>query len=142
MTISIIGFLACHSIFLTEIVSYYILIGALKVAVCHCYEEPAQPIDRDVCILITQRKLLCPCRYTSCLTYCFFYIYGSVHCNYILIRSDKMKQYGGIYLLQFYSTCFGFPSHSSSGELKKIIAASDTGHMTYLRNNLGASWPN
>ena len=36
----------------------------------------------------------------------FFYIHGSVHRNYILIRSNEMQQYAGIYLLQNHSTCF------------------------------------
>ena len=35
--------------------------------------------------------------------------------TYILIRSNKMQQYAGIYLLQNHSTCFGCPSHPSSG---------------------------
>jgi hypothetical protein len=46
----------------------------------------------------------------------------------ILIRSDKMQQYAGIYLLQNYSTCFGCPSHPSSGVHKTVTAASGTGH--------------
>ena len=32
-----------------------------------------------------------------------FYIDGSVHCNSILIRSNKTQQYAGIYLLQNHS---------------------------------------
>ena len=32
-----------------------------------------------------------------------FYIHGSVHRNSILIRSNKMQQYVGIYLLQNHS---------------------------------------
>ena len=43
-----------------------------------------------------------------------FYIHGSVHRNSILIRSNKMQQYAGIYLLQNYSTYFGCLSHPSS----------------------------
>ena len=35
-----------------------------------------------------------------------FYIHCSVHRNSILIRSNKMQQYAGIYLLQNYSTFF------------------------------------
>jgi len=31
--------------------------------------------------------------------------------SFILLRSNKMQQYVGIYLLQNYSTCFGCPSH-------------------------------
>ena len=45
----------------------------------------------------------------------FFCIPCSVHRDSILIRSNKMQQYAGIYLLQIYSTCFGCPSHPSSG---------------------------
>ena len=48
----------------------------------------------------------------------------------ILIRSNKMQQNAGIYLLQDYSTCFRCPSHPSSGEHKTVTAASGTGHIT------------
>jgi len=37
-----------------------------------------------------------------------FYIHGSVHRNSLLIRSNKIQHYAGIYLLQNYSTCFGY----------------------------------
>ena len=57
-----------------------------------------------------------------------FNIHGSVHRDSILIRSNKMQQYAGIYLLQIYSTCFGCPSHPSSGVHKTVTAASGTGH--------------
>ena len=56
------------------------------------------------------------------------YIHGSVHRNSILIRSNKMQQYSGIYLLQNHSTCFGCPSHPSSGVYKTVTAAFGTGH--------------
>ena len=56
------------------------------------------------------------------------YIHGSVHRNSIIIRSNKMQQYAGIYLLQNYSTGFGCPSHLSSGVHKIVTAASGTGH--------------
>jgi len=39
-----------------------------------------------------------------------------------------MQQYAGIYLRQVYSTCFGRPSHPSSGVHKTLIAASSTGY--------------
>jgi len=39
-----------------------------------------------------------------------------------------MQQYAGIYLLQNHSTCFGGPSHPSSGVHKTVTAASGTGH--------------
>ena len=46
-----------------------------------------------------------------------------------LIRSNKVQQYAGIYLLQIiYSTCFGRPAHPSSGVHKTVTAASGTGH--------------
>ena len=58
---------------------------------------------------------------------------------YILIRSNKMQQYAGIYLLQNHSTYFGCPSHPSSGIHKTVTAASGTattfrqrGHMAKL----------
>ena len=51
-----------------------------------------------------------------------------------------MQQYAGIYLLQNYSTCFGFPSHPSSGVHKTVNAASGTGHSiiatTFLQRGL------
>ena len=61
---------------------------------------------------------------------------------YILISSNKLQQYAGIYLLQNYSTCFGCPSHPSSGVHKTVTAASGTGHITYLSNDLPPAWPN
>jgi len=51
-----------------------------------------------------------------------------------------MQQYAGIYLLQNYSTCFGCPSHPSSGVHKTVTVASGTGHITYLCNNLPLTW--
>ena len=51
--------------------------------------------------------------------------------DHTLIRSNKMQQYAGIYLLQIYSTCFGCPSHPSSGVHKTVAAASGTGNITY-----------
>ena len=59
-----------------------------------------------------------------------FYNNGSVHRDPVLIRSNKMQHYAGIYLLQVYSTCFGRPSRSSSGIPKILTAASGTGHIT------------
>ena len=58
----------------------------------------------------------------------FFYIHGSVYRNSILIRSNKMQHYAGIYLLQNYSTCFGCPSNTSAGVHKTVTAASGAGH--------------
>jgi len=39
-----------------------------------------------------------------------------------------MQLFAGIYLLQIYSTCFGYPSHPSSGVHKTVTAASGTGY--------------
>ena len=55
------------------------------------------------------------------------YIHGSVHRDSILIRSNEMQQYVGIYLLQNYSTCFGCISHPSSGIHQTVTVASGTG---------------
>ena len=48
--------------------------------------------------------------------------------NSILIRSNKMQQYVGIYLLQIYCRYFGCTSHPSSRVHWTVNAASDTGH--------------
>jgi hypothetical protein len=56
------------------------------------------------------------------------YIHGSVRRNSVLVSSNKMQQYAGIYLLQSHSTCFGCPSHPSSGVHKTVTAASGAGH--------------
>ena len=57
-----------------------------------------------------------------------FYIHASVHRNSILIRSNEMWQYAGVYLLQNHSTCFGCPSYPSSGVHKTVTEASGTCH--------------
>jgi hypothetical protein len=41
-----------------------------------------------------------------------------------LIRFNKMEQYAGIYLLQDHCTCFGCPSHPSSGVHKTVTRQS------------------
>jgi len=51
---------------------------------------------------------------------------GSSKC--ILIRSNEMQQYAGVYLLQNYSTCHGCLSHPSSRVHQTVTAASGTGH--------------
>jgi len=53
-----------------------------------------------------------------------------------------MQHYAGIYLLQIYSTCFGRPSHPSSGVHETVTAASGTGHITQQYNKLPPMWPN
>ena len=70
---------------------------------------------------------MCVC---VCVCVCVlqFYIHSSVHREFILIRSNEMQQYAGVYLLQNYSTSFGCLSHSSSGVHQTVIAASGTGH--------------
>ena len=42
-----------------------------------------------------------------------------------------MQQYAGIYLLQNYCTCFGCPSHPSSGVNKTVTAASGTAQILW-----------
>jgi hypothetical protein len=58
----------------------------------------------------------------------------------VLIRSKKMQQYAGIYLLQVYSICFGRPWRPSSGVQKTLTAAFGTGHSngatTFLQRGL------
>ena len=56
------------------------------------------------------------------------YIHGSVHRDSVLIISNEMQHYAGVYLLQNYSTCFECLSHPSSGEHQTVTAASGTGH--------------
>ena len=57
-----------------------------------------------------------------------FQIHGSVHRDSILIRSNEMQQYSGVYLLQNYSTSFGCLSHPSSGVHQTVTPTSDTDH--------------
>ena len=45
----------------------------------------------------------------------------------ILIISNKMQQYAGIYWLQNHSTCFRCPLHPSSG-VHETVTSSGTGH--------------
>ena len=47
-----------------------------------------------------------------------------------------MQKHAGIYLLQIYSTCFGCPSHPSSGVHETVTAASGTGHSNSATNFL------
>jgi len=71
----------------------------------------------------------------------FFYIHCPVYRESIIIRSNEMQQYAGVYLLQNYSICFGCLSHPSSGINQTVNAASGTGHITCQSNNLPAAWP-
>jgi len=58
-----------------------------------------------------------------------FYIHGSVHRNSYI---NKIQQDATVCRYLFtaisLSTCFGCPSHPSSGEHKTVTAASGTGH--------------
>jgi len=47
-----------------------------------------------------------------------------------------MQLYADIYLLLNYSTCFGRPSHPSSGVHKTVVAASGTDHTIWGANFL------
>ena len=67
---------------------------------------------------------------SDCTIFFQFFIHGSVHRDSILIRSNELQQYAGVYLLQNYSTCFGCVSHPSSGVHQTVTAASGTGHIT------------
>ena len=58
-----------------------------------------------------------------------FYIHGSVRRKSILIRSNKMQEYAGIYILQNHYKCFGCPSHPSLGVREIVTAASCTSHI-------------
>jgi len=46
-----------------------------------------------------------------------------------------MQQYADIYLLLNYSTCFGLPSHPSSGIHKTVVAASGTDHTRWMSSS-------
>ena len=101
------------------------------------------------CILILYR-VRTGCQKLWIFTYkipWFQYSFIKLGILYILIRSNKMQQYAGIYLLQNHSTCFGCPSHSSSGVHKTVTAPSGTGHSiwatTFLQRKVVAQilWP-
>ena len=68
------------------------------------------------------------------------YIHGSVHRNSILIRSNKMQVYAGIYLAPDFM--FRVSSHQSSGVQKTVTAASGIGNVTYQSNDIPSAWPN
>ena len=47
----------------------------------------------------------------------FFYIHGSVHRNSVLIRSNKMQQYAGVYLQQITLRVSGRTHHQEYTKL-------------------------
>jgi len=49
--------------------------------------------------------------FLTVLSMSFFCICGSIHCTSRLKKSNEMQQYADIYLLLYYSTCFGCPLH-------------------------------
>jgi len=51
-----------------------------------------------------------------------------------------MQQYASIYLLQNHSTCFGRPSHPSSGVHNTVTAASGTATTFLQRGQIWARW--
>jgi hypothetical protein len=63
--------------------------------------------------------------------------------RFILIRSNEMQQYAGIYLLQNHSTCFGCPSSPSSGVYNTLTAVFGAGHNIWTTTFLqrGQNWP-
>ena len=90
----------------------------------------------------------CTCRVTCYILYIILILrrfnnFQNI-CNPILIRSNKMQQYAGIYLLQNHSKYFGCPSHPLSGVHKTVTAASGTGHnnsaTTFLQRGLLAKY--
>ena len=58
----------------------------------------------------------------------FFYIHGSVHRDSILLKSNEMQHYAGVYLLQNHYICLRCLSHPPSGVRQAVTAASGTGH--------------
>jgi hypothetical protein len=70
---------------------------------------------------------LLPIQLTTIIDIFNFYVRGSLHRIFKLIRSNKMQQYSGIYLLQNHCTCFGCTSHPSSSVHKTVTAATGTG---------------
>jgi len=65
--------------------------------------------------------------------------------DYTLSNINKIQQDATVCRYLFtpdYSTCFGCPSHPSSGVHKTLTAASGTGHITYVSSNLPPAWPN
>ena len=69
-------------------------------------------------------------------------MHGSVLRNSILIRSNKVYQYTGVYLLQNYTTSFGCLTHPSSVVDQSLTAASVTGHIMCQSNNLSPALRN
>ena len=94
------------------------------------------------CRLVGWNRSSSPSRLPSGNIVDAFYIHGSVNRDSILIRSNEMQQYAGIYLLQNYSTCFGCLFQTSSGLHQTVTAASGTGHITCRSNNRLPAWPN
>ena len=68
-------------------------------------------------------------------------VHWSRYLNCILIISNEMQQYAGVYLLQNYSTCFGCLSHPSSGVHQTVTAASGTGHSVRATTSAPTLWP-
>ena len=96
-------------------------------------------------IMLVAQKLPLSWKYFT--KFFFFYYYwfpGLMIPINILIRSNKKQKYAGIYLLQNHSTCFGCPSHPTSGVHKTVTAASGTGHSiwatTFLHSGQCPRW--
>ena len=69
-----------------------------------------------------------------------FHLLSALNIYIIKIQQDATD--AGIYLLQNYSTCFGYLAHPLSGVHQTLTAASGTGHITYQGNDLLPAWPN
>ena len=70
-----------------------------------------------------------------------FYIHGSVHRNYINKIQQDATVCRYLFTAKSLSTYCWCPSHLSTGVHKTVTAASGTGHITYLCNNLPPVWP-
>ena len=73
---------------------------------------------------------------TTCVGVQLYCVQAATIEVFIVIRSNEIQQYAGVYLLQNYSTCFGRVSYPSSGVHQTVTAASATGHITCKSNNL------
>ena len=54
-----------------------------------------------------------------------------MHRNSRLKKSNEMQKYAYIYLLLYYSKCFGRPSRPSPGVHKTVVATSSTDHIIW-----------
>ena len=78
----------------------------VKIELCAVkYERIGDKVRCDVIIYILDFLVLYLVALSGWQYMRLFYIHGSVHLDSILIRSNEMQYYAGVYLLQNYSTC-------------------------------------